>query len=44
MSVIEQVIDNTILWWRCLDTLLVVSGITAVVVVYLRMRNEGRVI
>lgn len=44
MSVIEQVINVTVLWWTRFDTLPVVSGITAVVVAYLRIRNEGRVI
>lgn len=44
MSVIEQVIHNTVLWWARFDTLPVVSGITAVVVAYLRMRNEGTVL
>ena len=44
MSVIEQIIHNTALWWSRFDTLPVISGITAVVVAYLRMRNEGKVL
>ena len=44
MSVIEQVIHNTVLWWARFDTLPVVSGITAIVVTHLRICNEGKVL
>lgn len=44
MTIIEQIYVATVLWWARLDTLPMVSGVTAVVVAYLRMRNEGRVI
>lgn len=44
MSVIEQVLNVPALWWARFDTLPVVSGITAAVVAYLRMRNEGKIL
>lgn len=44
MDIIEQVYVATALWWARFDTFPVASGITAVVVAYLRMRNEGKVL
>lgn len=44
MDIIEQVYVVTALWWARFDTFPVASGVTAVVVAYLRMRNEGKVL
>lgn len=40
----EHIQDAIVLWWHRLDTLPLISGITALVVAYLRMHNDGRVV
>ena len=42
MTIIEQAYAATVLWWYGLDKFPITSGVTAVFVAYLRMRNKGK--